>query len=124
MSVHTYYMSNNLQSFAQRLNEILDDIGVPKRGRLVTLARRFNVTHPSAKKWLDGNGYPDTDRLIELALWGNTSLDWLLTGRGQKHPKDLEASQEFQDTVELLRKASPKQLSTIKAVIATLLNQP
>ena len=83
-------MSNNLQSFAQRLNEILDDIGVPKRGRLVTLARRFNVTHPSAKKWLDGNGYPDTDRLIELALWGNTSLDWLLTGKVTFSPRTGE----------------------------------
>lgn len=124
MKVHTYTMSNNLQSFARRLNEMLDDVGVPRRGRLVMLARRYGITHPSAKKWLDGNGYPDTDRLIDLALWGNTSLDWLLTGRGQKHPTDLEVSKDFQDAVELLRQASPEQLSTMKAVIATLLNQP
>lgn len=123
MKVHTYAMSNNLVDFARRLNEILDDIGVPQRGRLVTLARRFHVTHPSAKKWLDGQGYPDTDRLIELAVWGKTSLDWLLTGRGQKHPQDLEAPQEFQDTVELLRKANQQQLKTIKAVVETLVNQ-
>lgn len=123
MKVHTYAMSNNLEDFSIRLNEILDDIGVPRRGRLVTLARRFNITHPSAKKWMDGQGYPDTDRLIELAKWGNTSLDWLLTGRGQKRPQDLNASQEFQDTVELLRKANPQQLKMIKAVVETLVKQ-
>lgn len=46
-------MTDN-EAFSLRLNQMLDDLDIPKRGRLVLLAKRYAVTHPSARKWLVG----------------------------------------------------------------------
>lgn len=115
-------MTDN-EAFSLRLNQMLDDLDIPKRGRLVLLAKRYGVTHPSARKWLVGEGYPDIVKLIDLAKWGKTTVDWLLTGRGLRHLEFAESSETVNKTLQLLKKADPQQLKTIYAVVSTLINQ-
>ena len=101
---------------------MLDDLDIPKRWRLVLLAKRYGITHPSARKWLVGEGHPDIDKLIDLAKWGKTTVDWLLTGRGLWHPEFAESSETANKTVQLLKKAEPQQLKTVYAVVSALVN--
>lgn len=115
-------MTDNV-AFSLRLNQMLDDLDIPKRGRLVLLAKRYGITHPSTRKWLVGEGYRDIDKLIDLAKWGKTTVDWLLTGRGFRHSEFAESSKTVNKTVQLLKKADPQQLQTIYAVVSALANQ-
>lgn len=95
-------MDKKAKSFAVRLKEALDDLGIPERGRQMLLSREFKVSQPSAKRWLDGQNYPDTEKIIEIALWSKTSIDWLLTGRGEKHPQYLENQGELNSAIQAL----------------------
>lgn len=115
-------MSNDILGFSQRLKEILADKGVAEWGRQRFLAKKFGVAHPSAKRWLDGTGYPETAKLIAIAEWGNTTIDWLLTGRGLKHPVN-QNNPDFAKIVDMLSEASEEQISTSRALIAVLFNK-
>ena len=98
-------MSNDILGFSQRLKEILADKGVAEWGRQRFLAKKFGVAHPSAKRWLDGTGYPDTAQLIAIADWCNTTLDLLLTGIGLIHPV-IQNIPDFVKFVDMLSVAS------------------
>ncbi len=102
-------MSKKANEFSARLNEAMDDLGIPPRGRQMLLSRQFGISQPSAKRWLDGDNFPDTGKIVELAAWTNTSVDWLLTGRGLKHPDDLNLTPEVMATLKLLRSMQPNQ---------------
>lgn len=115
-------MGNNLEGFSQRLKEILADQGLPQWGRQRFLSKQFNVAHPSAKRWLDGIGFPETAKLAAIAEWSNTSVDWLLTGRGPKHPIDIN-NPELLAILEMLSTANPEQLTTYKKLLAVVLNK-
>lgn len=97
-------------------------MGIPKRGRQALFAKRYGIAQPSSRKWLVGEGYPDIDKLIDLAKWGKTTVDWLLTGRGLQHPEFAESSETVNKTVQLLKKADPQQLKTICTVVSALVN--
>lgn len=71
-------------AFAERLIEICADKGLKAHGRQAALARQMKISQPAAKKWFDGDAMPDTDKIVEIALWGNVSFEWLMTGRGPK----------------------------------------
>ena len=43
----------------------------------------FGVTQKAARKWLVGEGYPDTAKGIQIATQANISFDWFMTGRGR-----------------------------------------
>ena len=102
---------------------MLDEMGIPKRGRQSLFAKRYGIAQPSSRRWLVGEGYPDIDKLIDLAKWGITTVDWLLTGRGLRYPEFAESSETVNKTVQLLKKADPQQLKTIYAVVSALINQ-
>lgn len=105
----------NLEGFSNRLKEILADNGYPGWGRQRFIARKFGVSHPSAKKWLDGDNYPEMDKLIEFSRWGNTTIDWLVTGEGPKHP--IKLSPDLISILEVLQNASPETVNTAKNVL-------
>jgi Predicted transcriptional regulator len=51
-------------TFAEWFNSALDASGVPAgRGRAGAVARRYRVSIPAARKWLDGVGLPDMAQL-------------------------------------------------------------
>jgi len=70
--------------FATRLNTALDARAwVPKnKGRQIELAKKMGVSQGAARKWLEGESYPDLDKIADLALHLKINSDWLLTGRG------------------------------------------
>lgn len=88
------------QAFADRLNEVLDDLKAPPKGkgRQEAAAQMFGVGQKGARKWLEGEGFPEMEKCIAIAKRGNVHFEWLMTGRG---PKRLDQSQLrlwFEDT--------------------------
>ena len=78
-------------SFANRLNEICDDMGIPPKGknRQAEFAKLMHVSQKGARKWLEGEGMPTMHRCIQIAIWAGVAVEWLITGRGEKRPKSL-----------------------------------
>lgn len=70
--------------FARRLNEALDRMDFPAKGkgRQLALAKALGVTQKGARKWLEGEGMPEISRISLLAKFANVPFEWLATGRG------------------------------------------
>lgn len=81
-------MPSERENFAKRLNEALDDAGVPAKGmgRQSALVRMSGVSHRLAKQWLDGEEFPKTSKLVMMANELGVRSNWLLSGQGAKHP--------------------------------------
>jgi len=79
---------NNNADFVARLNETLDDMPeVPRgRGRRAALARLTGLSGESARKWLSGETLPSMENVRQFSERARVQVEWLLTGRGQKHP--------------------------------------
>lgn len=45
----------------------------------------FGVTQQSARKWLEGEAFPDTRRIADIARRLRINLDWFLSGHGYHH---------------------------------------
>lgn len=83
--------------FSRRLNEALDEspLRVPPKGegRQVFVAKIFSVDQKGARKWLEGEGFPKMERCITIARKLEVTVEWLLTGRGNKRmvdPADIQ----------------------------------
>lgn len=79
-------MNSEKQKFASRLNEALDDAGVPQKGlgRQSALVRMLGVSHRVAKKWLVGEEFPATSKMVKIASTLNVRSNWLFSGQGEK----------------------------------------
>src|SRR3990170_1084688 len=77
------------RAFASRLNTAIDEsqFGIPAKGdgRSSAVGKLFGVSQRAAWKWLAGEGYPQLDRAIAIARKLKISVEWLLTGLGDKH---------------------------------------
>lgn len=72
-------------AFARRLSEALTAAGIPDDGqRRRWMARKWGISTESARKWLLGFAMPDTARLPDVARDLSTSVEYLLTGKGQE----------------------------------------
>ena len=81
-------------AFSVRLNEIVaeaTDMPEKFKGLQVTLARRFGVSQKASRKWLEGEGFPTTEKCIEIAKWANVHFEWLMTGRGPKYLEGVQS---------------------------------
>ncbi len=80
-------MNNEKQKFSERLNEALDDAGIPLKGmgRQSNLVRMLGVSHRVAKKWLDGDEFPPTSKMVKLATELQVRSNWLFSGQGKKN---------------------------------------
>ncbi|CAG9256145.1 hypothetical protein PCAR4_40231 [Paraburkholderia caribensis] len=74
------------QAFSARLNEALDHIRFPAkgRGRQQALADQMGVSQKGARKWLEGESMPEQVRLEALADWLQVNFEWLAKGTGEK----------------------------------------
>ena len=81
-------MNNEKEKFASRLNEALDDAGVPQKGmgRQSALVRMLGVSHRVAKKWLSGDEFPPTSKMVKIASKLDVRSNWLFSGQGEKFP--------------------------------------
>jgi len=77
-------MNRESQKFAERLNQALDDAGVPQKGmgRQSSLVRMLGVSHRVAKKWLEGSEFPPTSKMVKLSTLLNVRSNWLFSGQG------------------------------------------
>jgi phage repressor protein C with HTH and peptisase S24 domain len=78
--------------FACRLNEALDEMNAPERGRAQFLVKRlpFKISVNGVKKWLNGEAMPETSRISSIAETVNKNPHWLLFGYqevGVREPK-------------------------------------
>jgi transcriptional regulator with XRE-family HTH domain len=80
---NTRGMHSPTSNFWSRLLEAMADKGLPTKQ--VSVAKLGGVSQPAARKWAEG-GLPDVDRIREIANKLDVSIDWLLTGEGQKRP--------------------------------------
>jgi SOS-response transcriptional repressor LexA len=72
--------------FVRRLNEALDDIGQPLRGRQAWVQKQLQVAQPTARGYFQLDGYkPDRDKMRKLARALGVSVRWLDYGEGAKN---------------------------------------
>lgn len=113
------------QEFAERLNELLDDAGVPRKfdGRQGTLGKMFNVSQKGARKWLEGEGLPKLETCIEIAKRFGVYTEWLMSGRGEKwisghapeNPLDILPDDARQEVIDFLEFKGTKVLEGDRA---------
>lgn len=87
------------EQFALRLNEALDRYGAPAKGkgRQLWLGKLLNVSPIAARKWLEGQGLPRTERILAVARKLGVSEEWLLSGNKNEIPATsllLDADEE------------------------------
>ena len=70
------------ERFARRLADALSHADIPNdRARIKIVARMFDVSRESARKWLCGETIPKTQRIIEIARTLDVNAEWLFSGR-------------------------------------------
>lgn len=97
-------MNNEKAKFAARLNEALDDAGIPKKGmgRQSTLVRMLGISHRVAKKWLEGSEFPPTSKMVKISEMLVVRSNWLFSGQGEK---TQSGEDNLQDSDEVSRHA-------------------
>lgn len=80
-------------AFAKRMNQALDVLGVPRKGkgRQQVVAKMFDVSQGSARKWLEGESFPGVERIPEFSRKLQARGEWLLTGAGEMTKESPEA---------------------------------
>jgi hypothetical protein len=98
------------ETFGKRFNQLCDEQGIPPKGknRQKIVGIRFSVTQQGARKWLEGEGFPEMEKAIEIAISFNVCVEWLLTGRGPKRVAQKPALAFSREEVEAIRTAAEK----------------
>ena len=83
--------------FAERLNHALDIFGIPPKGkgRQITVAKMFAVSQKGASKWLEGQSFPETERLSIIAKRLNVNFEWLVTGKGHINIESIPSPSNY-----------------------------
>lgn len=76
-------------SFAENLKQVRKDKGLSQE----ELAEMLSVSRQAVGKWEAGQGYPEVEKLIELAGKLSLSLDWLFFGESSEKEKDRARQQ-------------------------------
>jgi len=97
-------------SFAARLNQLCDEAGIPPKfkNRQAQVGKLFGVSQKGARKWLEAEGLPTFEKCIEIALYFNVIVDWLLTGRGAKRASEKPRLAFTREEVAAMRKVAEK----------------
>lgn len=109
------------EEFAARLAEICADMQLPERGRQTALAKRFGVSQQAVRKWLDGEAFPELDKVLAIAEWAEVNVNWLLQGVGPKHDKTLPTRALVID--EVMRHGTPEERRELVNFIRYRLHQ-
>lgn len=96
-------------AFANRLQLVCDEAGVPGgRRRVTAVATHFGVARETARLWFAGRALPELSRLIEIAKEYRCSLDWLATGR--------KASVRINEKASAYEALSPQERRVVTAM--------
>lgn len=118
--------SPELVAFAKRLDEICDDMGVPRlgKGRPKKIAKQLGITDAAARRWFGAETYPSWEHITALCVWANVNVDWLMTGRPPKREADRYANPTIAEIVETLAVMEPALQYKAKIIVATLADDP
>lgn len=85
------------KGFSIRLNDALSAIGLPVRGRTAKIRDLLpgSISEVAIRKWLVGEGYPETERVVMLAKIASVSVDYLLTGTPASERERTLSQQEL-----------------------------
>src|SRR5687768_1303959 len=61
---------DRLKAFAQRLNVMLGELGLPERGRARVIKEKVGVSGTTAANWLRGESYPSFEELGRMSQLG------------------------------------------------------
>lgn len=94
--------SDENQNFSNRLNYVLDRMGVPPKGkgRQDVVAKMFNVSQKGARKWLEGEGMPKSTKHPEfIAAFKKLSItgEWLFYGNPNYAPDWIKQTPTISD---------------------------
>ena len=102
-----------IRAFSDRLNQLLDARGFAAKGkgRQVELAKRYDLTQKGVRKWVEGEGLPETARMMQIARDLQCNFQWLAQGTG---PRDVDPS-AYSPEMELLQRmeSAPAETRTL-----------
>ena len=92
------------------------------------LARRMFITQSSVAEWESGRKAPHTKNLARLAMLLGISVEWLATGRGEKHPSSSGTQETSTDwmlpderrLLDFFGNLKPHQRSTLLGFLESL----
>jgi transcriptional regulator with XRE-family HTH domain len=112
------YMSTD---FWPRLVEAFADSGLETSQSAI--ARHLDIGQSAVAKWAHGSGYPTLRKCIHIARITGVSVEWLLTGRGNKNQKggDMDdlTQRLLEQWAELPEAAQREILEFVKFRVAT-----
>ncbi|SHF30993.1 S24 family peptidase [Vibrio gazogenes] len=93
--------NHNVLTFAQRLNTICDEQGIPVRGRARYLQENlpYRLSLTGIRKWLIGEAIPETSKLINIAELLGTTVECLLGSRDTLAIKKPEMSYQSSSVI-------------------------
>ena len=98
-------------NITDRIQELLEARGVKPRGVRRALSKTCGISYQAVSQWFSGEtANIKNDNLTAIAEAYDTSVDWLLTGKGRRDTGKQEASQQLPDPefiADLLDRASP-----------------
>lgn len=79
-------MPTEVEKFSDRLNMMLNDVGLPRmgQGRQTALADELQVAPEEVSQWLKGESFPRTSILVKLSQFLGVRSNWLMTGSGKR----------------------------------------
>lgn len=120
-------MSDTKHNFSERLNQAIDESGldIPPKGenRQKIAGKLFGVGQSAVRKWLEGEGLPKYERSIEMAKKLKVSLEWLMSGRGDKR-MITESSVEMAHLLDIWNKMPEPVRDQYLRLGEALLNHP
>ncbi len=96
-------MATEVEKFSDRLNMMLNDVGLPRmgQGRQTALADELHVSPEEVSQWLKGESFPRTSTLVKLSQFLGVRSNWLMTGSGKRQRSNNGNGDG--DTVEMER---------------------
>ena len=123
------------EAFSVRLKQLLSNCGWPSNSPTF-LAREFNIRYhanpisiQTASNWLSGSSIPSQDKLQVLAIWLDTSAQWLRFGEqstlqnADKHISHAKIQLDLTDLPTKIAKLSAHQKYLISTLVDEFLNE-
>lgn len=87
-------MNSEAIKFSRRLHQALDFAGIPQKGmgRQSALVKMLAISHRVAKKWLDGEEFPPTSKMVKISSMLNVRSNWLFSGQGEMQNNDEDTN--------------------------------
>ena len=99
--------------YARRLKELQTDKGIKTQ---IELSAWMGFSKSIISAWMRGEKIPSMDTALKIATMFDVCVEWLLTGKGPKHPNE-EAQLNLNDYINVTN-LTPEQLQAVKLIIA------